>query len=112
MILLVLYMVTKSSIVQIFGCGFAWLDTGTYVSLAEASTFVEVIEKHQGLKVDRLEGIAYWNGWINEEQNREIAQPMLKNQYGQYLLKVIDEMKEDVTSLTITHPEMVDKTKY
>ena len=65
-------------------------------SLAEASTFVEVIEKRQGLKVACLEGIAYRNGWISEERMREIAQPMLKNQYGQYLLKVIDEMKEDV----------------
>ena len=80
--------------VQVFGRGFAWLDTGTHDSLAEASTFVEVIEKRQGLKVACLEGIAYRNGWINEERMREIAKPMLKNQYGQYLLKVIDEMKE------------------
>ena len=84
--------------VQVFGRGFAWLDTGTHDSLAEASTFVEVIEKRQGLKVACLEGIAYRNGWINEERMREIAQPMLKNQYGQYLLKVIDEMKEEVNS--------------
>lgn len=84
--------------VQVFGRGFAWLDTGTHDSLAEASTFVEVIEKRQGLKVACLEGIAYRNGWISEERMREIAQPMLKNQYGQYLLKVIDEMKEEVTS--------------
>ncbi len=75
-----------------FGRGFAWLDTGTHDSLAEASTFVEVIEKRQGLKVACLEGIAYRKGWINAERLREIAQPMLKNQYGQYLLKVIDEV--------------------
>ena len=86
--------------VQVFGRGFAWLDTGTHDSLAEASTFVEVIEKRQGLKVACLEGIAYRNGWITEERMREIAQPMLKNQYGQYLLKVIDEMKEEVNSRT------------
>lgn len=84
--------------VQVFGRGFAWLDTGTHDSLAEASTFVEVIEKRQGLKVACLEGIAYRNGWISEEKMRELAKPMLKNQYGQYLLKVIEEMKEDITS--------------
>lgn len=92
--------------VQVFGRGFAWLDTGTHDSLAEASTFVEVIEKRQGLKVACLEGIAYRNGWITEERMREIAQPMLKNQYGQYLLKVIDECKEEVNSNTLFHPEM------
>jgi len=86
--------------VQVFGRGFAWLDTGTHDSLAEASTFVEVIEKRQGLKVACLEGIAYRNGWISEERMREIAKPMLKNQYGQYLLKVIDEMKEEINSGT------------
>ena len=84
--------------VQVFGRGFAWLDTGTHDSLAEASTFVEVIEKRQGLKVACLEGIAYRNGWITEDRMREIAQPMLKNQYGQYLLRVIDEMKEETNS--------------
>ena len=84
--------------VQVFGRGFAWLDTGTHDSLSEASTFVEVIEKRQGLKVACLEGIAYRNGWISEEKMRELAKPMLKNQYGQYLLKVIDEMKEDTNS--------------
>ena len=89
--------------VQVFGRGFAWLDTGTHDSLAEASTFVEVIEKRQGLKVACLEGIAYRNGWINEMQMREIAQTMLKNQYGQYLLKVIDEMKEEINSGTLDH---------
>lgn len=86
--------------VQTLGRGFAWLDTGTHDSLSEASTFVEVIEKRTGLKVACLEGIAYRNGWITEERMREIAQPMLKNQYGQYLLRVIDELKEDVTSDT------------
>jgi len=84
--------------VQVFGRGFAWLDTGTHDSLSEASTFIEVIEKRQGLKVACLEGIAYRNGWISEERMREIAQPMLKNQYGQYLLRVIDEMKEEINS--------------
>jgi len=79
--------------VQTLGRGFAWLDTGTHDSLAEASIFVEVIEKRQGLKIACLEGIAYRNGWISEERMREIARPMLKNQYGQYLLKVIDELK-------------------
>lgn len=74
--------------------GFAWLDTGTHDSLAEASIFVEVIEKRQGLKVACLEGIAYRNGWISEQRMREVAQPMIKNQYGQYLLKVIDELKQ------------------
>ena len=81
--------------VQTLGRGFAWLDTGTHDSLAEASTFVEVIEKRQGLKIACLEGIAYRNGWITEDRLREIAGPMLKNQYGQYLLKVIDETKEN-----------------
>lgn len=79
--------------VQTLGRGFAWLDTGTHDSLAEASTYIEVIEKRQGLKVACLEGIAYRKGWITEEKMREIAQPMLKNQYGQYLLNVIEEVK-------------------
>ncbi len=79
--------------VQTLGRGFAWLDTGTHDSLAEASTFVEVIEKRQGLKVACLESIAYRKGWISEEKMRELAQPMIKNQYGQYLLHVIDELK-------------------
>ena len=86
--------------VQVFGRGFAWLDTGTHDSLSEASTFVEVIEKRQGLKIACLESIAYRNGWISEEKMRELAQPMLKNQYGQYLLKVIDEMKNEINSET------------
>ncbi|MBR1961197.1 MAG: glucose-1-phosphate thymidylyltransferase RfbA, partial [Bacteroidales bacterium] len=72
--------------VQNLGRGFAWLDTGTHDSLSEASTFVEVIEKRQGLKIACLEEIAYINGWITPERIRELAQPMLKNQYGQYLL--------------------------
>ena len=80
--------------VQLLGRGFAWLDTGTHDSLSEASTFIEVIEKRQGLKVACLEGIAYRHGWITEERMRELAQPMLKNQYGQYLLKVINELKK------------------
>ncbi|MCI6491049.1 glucose-1-phosphate thymidylyltransferase RfbA [Prevotella sp.] len=79
--------------VQTLGRGFAWLDTGTHDSLSEASTYIEVLEKRQGLKVACLEGIAYRKGWITEERMRELAQPMLKNQYGQYLLKVIDEVK-------------------
>ena len=71
--------------------GFAWLDTGTHESLAEASIFVEVIEKRQGLKIACLEDIAYREGWISAERLREIAEPMRKNQYGQYLLKVLEE---------------------
>ncbi|MGN0006947.1 MAG: glucose-1-phosphate thymidylyltransferase RfbA [Alistipes sp.] len=80
--------------VQTLTRGFAWLDTGTHDSLAEASTFIEVIEKRQGLKIACLEGIAYRQGWITEERMRELAKPMLKNQYGQYLLKVIEEVQE------------------
>ena len=80
--------------VQTLGRGFAWLDTGTHDSLSEASTYIEVLEKRQGLKVACLEGIAYRQGWINEERMRELAQPMLKNQYGQYLLKVIEDVKQ------------------
>lgn len=80
--------------VQTLGRGFAWLDTGTHDSLSEASTFIEVIEKRQGLKIACLEGIAYRQGWITDEKMREIAQPMIKNQYGQYLLRVIDELSQ------------------
>ena len=80
--------------VQTFGRGFAWLDTGTHDSLAEASIFVEVIEKRQGLKIACLEGIAFHKGWISEERMYELAQPMLKNQYGQYLLKCIADERE------------------
>lgn len=75
--------------VQLLGRGFAWLDTGTHDSLSEASTFIEVIEKRQGLKVACLESIAYEKGWISAEKMRELAQPMIKNQYGQYLLSRI-----------------------
>ena len=77
--------------VQLLGRGFAWLDTGTHDSLSEASTFIEVIEKRQGLKVACLEDIALRHGWITADKMRELAKPMLKNQYGQYLLKVINE---------------------
>ena len=80
--------------VQLLGRGFAWLDTGTHDSLSEASTFIEVIEKRQGLKVACLEGIALRHGWITADKMRELAKPMLKNQYGQYLLKVIDELTQ------------------
>ncbi len=79
--------------VQLMGRGFAWLDTGTHDSLSEASTFIEVIEKRTGLKVACLEGIAYRKGWISADKLREVAQPMLKNEYGQYLLRVIDEVE-------------------
>ena len=75
--------------VQTLGRGFAWLDTGTHDSLSEASTFIEVIEKRQGLKVACLESIAYDNGWIDDEKMRQLAQPMIKNQYGQYLLNCL-----------------------
>ena len=87
--------------VQTLGRGFAWLDTGTHDSLSEASTYIEVVEKRQGLKIACLEAIAYRKGWISEVRMRELAQPMLKNQYGQYLLKVIDELKEEVNSTNI-----------
>ena len=83
--------------VQTLGRGFAWLDTGTHDSLSDASTFIEVIEKRQGLKIGCLEGIAYRNGWIDEAKMRALAAPMLKNGYGQYLLRVIEELKN-------THP--------
>lgn len=79
--------------VQALPRGFAWLDTGTHDSLAEASIYVEVLEKRQGLKIACLEGIAYRQGWISKEKMVELAQPMLKNQYGRYLLKVVDEME-------------------
>ena len=78
--------------VQTLGRGFAWLDTGTHDSLSEASTYIEVIEKRQGLKVACLEGIAYRKDWIDSKKMRELAKPMLKNPYGQYLLKVIEEV--------------------
>ena len=78
--------------VQLLGRGFAWLDTGTHDSLSEASTFVEVIEKRQGLKIACLEAIAYRKGWLTKDRMIELAQPMVKNQYGQYLLKVTEEL--------------------
>lgn len=84
----------KQLSVKTLGRGFAWLDTGTHDSLSEASTFIEVIEKRQGLKVACLEGIAYRKGWITEQKMRQLAEPMIKNQYGQYLIKVINELKE------------------
>ena len=79
--------------VQTLGRGFAWLDTGTHDSLSEASTFIEVIEKRQGLKIACLEGIAYRKGWITAERMKELAQPMIKNQYGQYLMQVVEEIR-------------------
>lgn len=79
--------------VQTLGRGFAWLDTGTHDSLSEASTFIEVIEKRQGLKIACLEGIAYRKGWITAERMKELAQPMIKNQYGQYLMHVVEEIR-------------------
>lgn len=79
--------------VQTLGRGFAWLDTGTHDSLSEASTFVEVLEKRQGLKIACLEDIAYTQGWIDENKLRELAQPMIKNQYGQYLVKLIEDRR-------------------
>jgi len=92
------FLASKELKVQTLGRGFAWLDTGTHDSLSEASTFVEVIEKRQGLKIACLEAIAYRRGWITEERMRELAQPMIKNQYGQYLLRVIDERKREINS--------------
>lgn len=91
--------------VQTLGRGFAWLDTGTHDSLSEASTYIEVVEKRQGLKIACLEAIAFRKGWITEERMRELAQPMLKNQYGQYLLKVIDEKKREIDSDTFRNKE-------
>lgn len=87
------YFLSKKELkVQLLGRGFAWLDTGTHDSLSEASTFIEVIEKRQGLKVACLEGIALRKGWIDANKMYELAKPMMKNQYGQYLLKVIKEL--------------------
>ena len=80
--------------VQTLGRGFAWLDTGTHDSLSDASNFVETIEKRQGLKIACLEGIAFRQGWITAEKMRELARPMIKNQYGQYLLQVVNEVEK------------------
>ena len=85
--------------VQTLPRGFAWLDTGTHDSLAEASIYVEVLEKRQGLKIACLEGIAYRQGWISKEKMTELAKPMLKNQYGQYLMKVVDEVERTRNSM-------------
>lgn len=85
----------KNLKVKLLGRGFAWLDTGTHDSLAEASSFVEVIEKRQGLKVACLEEIAYRRGWICKESLRNLSQPMIKNQYGQYLLKLVEEQENE-----------------
>ena len=82
---------------QILDRGFAWLDTGTHDSLAEASIFVEVIEKRQGVKIACLEEIAYMNGWISEEHLRKVAQPMARNQYGKYLLELVERGKDPRT---------------
>lgn len=87
------YLAENSLKIQLLGRGFAWLDTGTHDSLADASIYVEVLEKRQGLKIACLEGIAYRKGWITKEKMTEIAAPMLKNQYGQYLMKVIEEVE-------------------
>lgn len=87
-----LYLAEERLNIQLLGRGFAWLDTGTHQSLSQASSYIETIENRQGLKVACLEGIAYRKGWITEEKMREIAAPMIKNQYGQYLLQVIDEV--------------------
>ena len=80
---------------QTLGRGFAWLDTGTHDSLTEATNYIETIEKRQGLKVACLEGIALRKGWITTEKMRELAMPMLKNQYGQYLMKMDDEFEKN-----------------
>ena len=85
------FLADKELKVQTLGRGFAWLDTGTHESLSEASTYIETIEKRQGLKIACIEEIAYHNGWITKEKLVELAQPMIKNQYGQYLLKVAEE---------------------
>lgn len=85
------YLKQQRLMVQTMGRGYAWLDTGTHESLSEASTFIEVIEKRTGLKVACLEGIAYEQGWIADEQLAKIAQPMIKNQYGQYLIKLLEK---------------------
>ncbi len=94
------FLETGDLMVKTLERGFAWLDTGTHDSLSEASTFIEVIEKRQGLKVGCLEGIAYRMGWIDEQKMRSLAQPMLKNEYGQYLLRVIEELNRSRRQLS------------
>jgi len=91
------FLKAKELKVQTMARGFAWLDTGTHDSLSEASTFIEVLEKRQGLKVACLEGIAYRKGWITADKLREVAQPMLKNDYGKYLISILDEREDDLT---------------
>ena len=81
--------------VKTLGRGFAWLDTGTHDSLTEATNYIETIEKRQGLKVACLEGIALRKGWISAQKLREIAAPMLKNQYGQYLVRIADDYEKN-----------------
>ena len=93
------YLAQQKLKVQTLQRGFAWLDTGTHDSLAEASTFIEVIEKRQGLKVACLEEIAFKRGWINSEQLKNMAQPMLKNNYGQYLMRLAENKKHSYTLL-------------
>ena len=88
------YLQQKNLLVQTLQCGFAWLDTGTHDSLSEASTFIEVIEKRQGLKVACLEEIAFKRGWIDKEQLKKLAEPMIKNDYGQYLMRRAEEYKK------------------
>lgn len=85
-----MFLKDKQLKVQLFGRGFAWLDTGTFSSLSEASTFIEVLEKRQGLKISCLEEIAWRNGWIDDEKLRQLVEPMKKNEYGQYLMKLIE----------------------
>lgn len=86
------YLTENKLNIQLLGRGFVWLDTGTHESLADASSYIETIEKRQGLKIACLEGIAFRKGWISEKKMRQLAQPMIKNQYGKYLLQVIDEV--------------------
>lgn len=88
------FLKAKELKVQTMARGFAWLDTGTHDSLSEASTFIEVLEKRQGLKVACLEGIAYRQGWITADKLREVAKPMMKNDYGRYLMSILDERQE------------------
>lgn len=93
------FLADKKLKVKTLGRGFAWLDTGTHDSLSEASIFIEVIEKRQGLKVGCLEGIAYRQGWITADKLREVARPMMKNQYGQYLMRLSEEDYETASSV-------------